>query len=122
VVGDFVEITGTADDAHLAGWVLQYTGGDENNWVTIASDDTPVINGVLGIWNTAELPACAYTLRLIVTDASVLNCGPLRAQAEFTMSVDLGTATSCCDVNHDGTSDGLDVAPFVNCLLNGACP
>ncbi len=122
LVGDAVEIIGTADDAHLAGWALQYTGGDENGWVTIASDDTPVIDGVLAVWNTGELPACAYTLRLIATDATPLNCGPLRAQAEYTVTVDLGTATSCCDINHDGNSDGLDVAPFVNCILNGVCP
>lgn len=116
-----VAVMGTANDAHLAGWSLQYTGGSSNSWVTIASGNSPVINGLLGNWNTAGLPPCAYTLRLIVTDASSLNCGH-HAQAEYTVSVNVGSPMSCCDVNHDGLSNGLDVVPFVTCLLNGICP
>jgi len=117
-----VAVMGTANDAHLAGWSLQYTGGPASGWVTIATGNSPVINGLLGNWNTASLPPCAYTLRLLVTDASVLNCGPLKAQAEYTVSINVGSATSCCDVNHDGLSNGLDVPAFVQCLLNGVCP
>lgn len=117
-----VAVVGTANDAHLGAWALQYTGGAASNWVTISSGNTPVINGLLGNWNTAGLAPCAYTLRLLVTDATILNCGPLHAQAEYTVSVNVGSATSCCDVNNDGLSNGLDVAPFTSCLLNGVCP
>ena len=73
-VDGVVEVRGTADDANLANWVLQYTGGNVNNWVTIASGTTPVINnGVLGNWNTTGLPACAYTIRLVVWDKAIID-------------------------------------------------
>jgi hypothetical protein len=117
-------VTGTASDANLAGWVLQYTGGNSHTWVTIASGATPVVNGVLGTWNTAGLPDCAYTLRLIANDASIVSCGPSTHQTEYTVSVNLGAPGGglCCDVNSDGLGDGNDVQPFVQCLLNGICP
>lgn len=117
-----IEIYGTADDAHLFRWALQYTGGEEHAWVTFAQDNVPVINGLLGIWDTSTLPACGYTLRLIVTDEADLNCGTQRSQTEYTVAIDLGSTGSCCDINLDSLSNGEDVAPFVQCLLNGSCP
>jgi len=123
-VDGVVQVSGTADDAHLGGWSLQVTDESQNGWTTIASGDVPVINDVLGLWDTTGLPDCAYTLRLIVTDDTPLGCGPLRNQAEDIVSVSIGEATggSCCDVNDDGLSDGADVEPFVNCLLFDVCP
>jgi len=60
-----VQITGTASDANLDHWVLEYTGGADHVWHNppIATGNVSVVNGVLGTWNTAGLPACAYTLR-----------------------------------------------------------
>lgn len=69
-----VQVTGTANDANLAGWSLSYTGGDAHNWVVIASGNSPVINGVLANWNTNGLRPCAYTLRLTVADKASINC------------------------------------------------
>jgi hypothetical protein len=107
-----VDILGTASDAHLDGWALYYTGGDAHAWVTIASGTTPVINGLLGRWNTAGLRPCAYTLRLVVTDKSVLDCnGALRNQSEYVVSVNIGSCGDF-DADHDGDVDLRDYRSF----------
>jgi hypothetical protein len=107
LVNGSVTIRGTANDANLAGWVLQYTGGNSHTWTTIASGNTPVINGQLGVWNTAGLPACAYTLRLVASDHSVLNCnGAFRNQAEYLVSVEVGIPG---DLNKDGCVNDQDL-------------
>ena len=118
-VDGLVQVIGSADDANLDNWVLQYTGGNENGWVNITGGSTPVIDDFLGVWDTTALPPCPHTIRLVVTDKARINC-LLPHRTEFTVTVDLGL---CCDVNGDGFGDGLDVAPFVQCLLLGTgCP
>jgi hypothetical protein len=107
VVGQ-VDIRGTASDTHLDGWALYFTGGDAHAWVTIASGTMQVINGLLGQWSTAGLRPCAYTLRLVVTDKSVLDCnGALRNQSEYLVSVIVG-AHGDFDADNDGDVDLFD--------------
>jgi len=111
VVGQ-VDILGTASDAHLDGWALYYTGGDAHGWVPINSGPSPVIHGLLGRWNTAGLRPCAYTLRLVVTDKSVLDCnGALRNQSEYLVSVNVG-AHGDFDADSDGDVDLRDYRSF----------
>lgn len=95
-----VQIIGTADDANLASWTLQYTGGATNGWVTIKSDTSPVKNGVLATWDTSALPACCYTLRLVVTDSANVNCGQGSNSSEFLVSVDVKACPA--DIDGDG--------------------
>ena len=59
-------------------------------------------------------------------DRARLNCytGPNECDGsnitEVLVSINLG---SCCDINRDGTVNGLDVAPFTQCVLGGGiCP
>lgn len=113
-----VPVFGTANDAHLATWSLSYSGGDIHTWVNIANGAAPVNNNVLGLWSTLDLPRCAYVLRLRVTDTAAVDCNAPHV-SEYYTTVDLA---SCCDLNGDGSGDGLDVQPFVNCLLNDICP
>lgn len=124
-VAGIVKVTGTAFDANLAGWVLQFTGGPYNNWVTIAAGNTNVIDDVLGSWDVTQLPPCCYTLRLVVTDLATLNCNPaIHHQTEFEVSVDVN-AEPCPDrgdINQDGVVDFFDIDPFVECLVLGGCP
>jgi hypothetical protein len=116
-VNGVVPVVGTASDDNLLAWQLFYTGGDAHGWVLIDSSDTAVTNGWLADWNTAGLRSCAYALRLVVTDKSVINCnGALHNQREYVTLVSVGDA---CDMNGDGFADGLDVQPFVDCLLTG---
>lgn len=117
VVDGVVPIVGTASDANLLNWQLYYAGGDTHTWTLINSGTTSVVNGVLANWNSSGLSSCAYALRLVVTDKSVIDCnGVLHNQREYVTLVGVGNA---CDVNGDGFADGLDVQPFVNCLLAG---
>jgi hypothetical protein len=116
-----VQIIGTAADAHLLGWALQYTGGSASGWVTIATGNVSVINDLLATWDISSLPACAYTLRLVATDSAIPDCGsPLRAQTEFLVSVEVGLVTPG-DINCDGLVDFGDINPFVHCLSTGDC-
>lgn len=106
VVGT-VAIRGTARDLHLAGWSLQYTGGDAHGWVSIASGTSNISNGLLANWNTAALRPCAYTLRLIVTDQAVLDCNDAsRNQSEYLTSVTVGCPSDVDDGSGLGVPDG----------------
>lgn len=105
-VAGIVPVSGIVNDLHLAGWTLQYTGGNSSNWVTIASGSSN-ISGVLANWNTTGLRRCAYTLRLIATDQSVLDCNDAsRNQTEFEVSVIVGCAG---DIDLDGDVDLNDL-------------
>ncbi len=122
-----VTVVGTASDAHLAGWVLQYTGGDAAGWVTIASGHANVFNGVLGVWDTTGLRPCAYTLRLLVSDAAGVNCSGYTHQSEYLVSVTVGDCDAAdADFDNDGDVDLNDFSTFQACF-NGpnrppACP
>jgi len=114
-----VPVFGTANDANLSSWVLQYTGGSSSGWVTIASGTSPVTGGLLGTWDTSSLPACAYTLRLIVSDEAVLNCnGAIHHNSGYDVSVDVGCGA---DLNRDGAVDVRDFFAFVS-LFAAGCP
>lgn len=107
-----VQVRGTASDAHFGSWVLQYSGGNAHGWVTIANGNAPVINNVLGNWDTSALRWCAYTLRLLAYDTAVVSCDDPH-MSEYTISVNVGER---CDINGDGTANPFDIDPFINCL------
>lgn len=105
-----VVITGTANDANLDKWVLQYSSG--GGWVEIDSDNVPVVNNVLGVWDTAGLADCSYLLRLLVTDTAVVNCnGAIHHTSEDTVGVLLGDCGDF-DFDNDGDVDLIDYAAF----------
>jgi hypothetical protein len=116
-VSGIVPIMGTASDAHLYHWYLDWTGGDNLVWLPINDSALSVVNGALGNWDTAGLRACAYTIRLRAYDTAVISCDDSHVK-EFYLTVDVG---SCCDVNRDGAPNGLDIQTMTNCLLGGLC-
>ena len=106
-----VQVRGTVDDAHLASWSLQYTGGTMTGWSpSIASGDAPIIDGLLGEWDTTELPPCAYTLRLRVTDQAIVNCDDPH-RTDYFVSVNVGSCGDF-DTDDDGDVDLGDFAAF----------
>lgn len=113
-----VEVFGTAFDENIAGWALQYTGGNQNGWVTIASGNSNIEDGLLGVWNTDGLPACCYTLRLIVSDKAQVNCTGLPHQSEFLVSVAVGIEG---DLDGDGIVD-LDDLQLMLFNFGMTCP
>lgn len=97
-----VSVTGTASDANMGRWTLQYTGGAEHGWVTIADGGSSVTNGLLGTWDTSGLHDCCYTLRLVVRDRSVVNCDDPHV-VEYLVSVSIGSGNDCpADLDGDG--------------------
>ena len=84
-----VQIRGSVSDANLLDWKLQYTGGSQDSWVTIAQGSNAVSNGVLGTWDTSSLPRCGYTLRLTAFDRSQIDCDDLQRTTDM-VSVEVG--------------------------------
>jgi hypothetical protein len=122
-VSGVVEIHGTASDANLSAWTLQYTGGDSNGWVTIASGASNVTKGLLAKWDTTRLRPCAYTIRLIVSDKATVNCVS-NWWSEYLVSVNVGDPCpegDRGDINCDDSVDFDDVDGFVECIINGGC-
>ncbi len=61
-----VFVRGTARGAYILEWG---TGGSPTDWQSIAQGAFGVVDGILGVWRTADLPPGDYTLRLRVTTA-----------------------------------------------------
>lgn len=116
--GEIIEIKGTASDDNLGGWTLQYTGGSNSGWTTIASGNTNVTSDVLANWDTSGLEPCAYTVRLSVGDQSVLNCDDPGNSAGYLVSFDLRCPA---DLNGDGEVNFFDVSFFLT-AYNAGCP
>jgi hypothetical protein len=120
-VRGLVAIRGTAFDANISGWSLSVTGGPYNTSVPIASGSTNITDGVLGLWDTSDLPACSYTLRLRVDDRSSVNCGSSNNATEYYVSVEVGDPFCGADVNEDGGVDSSDVDAFFEVWERGGC-
>ena len=110
-VNGIVPVFGTANDANLRSWSLQYTGGDASGWVTINFGVGPVLGGHLGDWDTTGLRPCAYTLRLVVTDLANISCSGNSHQSIYHVSVNVGNGLDCPgDINGDGVVNLEDLA------------
>ncbi len=111
-VDGVVQITGTANDANLQSWTLQYAGGG-SGWTNIVPPSAiPVVNGVLANWDTTSLPACAYMLRLVVSDTAILNCNAaITHRSEDTVAINLGFCGDF-DADDDGDVDLIDYSAF----------
>jgi RHS repeat-associated protein len=64
-----VNVGGTVSTG--SNWRLEYApGGGSAGWTTLASGNTPVTNGLLGIFDPTLLLNGTYALRLVATDAA----------------------------------------------------
>ena len=65
-----VNVTGTVSAG--SNWKLEYAPGDGTGaaWTTLASGNTPVAGGLLGVFDPTLLLNGTYTLRLVATDAA----------------------------------------------------
>ena len=66
VVRGVIEIRGTAANADFWKYELAAAPYGTQNWFNITVSETPVTNGVLGVWNTGTVQDGTYTLRLRV--------------------------------------------------------
>jgi len=68
LVSEPVDIVGTATDAHLAQWFLQYARQGDAGFTTFASGTEPVRDGLLGTLDPTNLINDRYTVQLVVVD------------------------------------------------------
>jgi len=123
VVSGTVPIVGTASDANLYEWHLDYYVPATRIWQSIAVGNTSVVNGTLANWATSARSPCYYTLRLRVWDDTILDgCGSsTRRYAEQYLAVAVGDVPCRGDVNGDGAVNWRDIDPFI-ALMNTTCP
>lgn len=105
-----VQIRGTVQDIHLAGWTLEFSGAHLREWIPLAQGAGNVANAVLADWDTTELPDCAYALRLVATDLAVVDCGGNRNRTEDVVTVEIGGVDCVGDISGDGEIDLTDLA------------
>jgi hypothetical protein len=67
-----VDIRGTANIANFQFYKIELGLGEHpSRWATISDvRRSPVIDGLLEVWDTSDLPAGSYSLRLVVVDVS----------------------------------------------------
>jgi hypothetical protein len=112
-VDSMVPVIGTALDANLDFWVLEFTGGPASGWVPIMEGDWLVIEEPLAFWDTSGLPPCCYTLRLRVYDSAILHCNsPHRHRTDYMVSVRIAEPGGDFDVDDDGDVDLFDYSFF----------
>jgi hypothetical protein len=113
-----VPIYGAATDAHLGGWALEYSHPVTHQWTLIASGTGPIVNAKFADWDTAGLPACAYTVRLLVTDLARVNLdcsGNSGAhQTEYLLNLDIVGDALAQDTDGDGMPDVWETAHGFN--------
>jgi hypothetical protein len=64
-----VEIRGSANIQGFSYYRLEFRQEGKSEWIRTQQFEEPVIDGILGIWDTSSLPAGRYKLRLIVVYA-----------------------------------------------------
>jgi hypothetical protein len=63
-----VELRGTVNVPNLGFYKYEFSQPGSDTWTTIAAGNTPLVAGTIGYWNTSQLPAGDYLLRLVVVD------------------------------------------------------
>ncbi len=63
-----IELKGTVNVPNLGFYKYEYAPAGSDTWVTIAAGNIPLINGIIGTWNTTPLVPGDYQLRLVVAD------------------------------------------------------
>jgi hypothetical protein len=113
-----IPIYGVAADVNLSSWVLQYSDLSTHNWSDIAGGTSSIVGGLLANWDTTGLPACAYALRLVVTDQSHVNqdcSGSSGAnQTVYMLTLDLVSDPLAQDTDADGMPDVWETAHGFN--------
>jgi hypothetical protein len=72
----FVAVNGTVNPTDFSRYKVEYvagSGGSDRGYSIINEVSSRVTNGVLAVWNTKNLPAGAYTLRLTVVQSDRAN-------------------------------------------------
>ena len=72
-VTTLTNVVGTVSGELIQQWRLAYRALGDSQWTTIATGNTPVVNGVLGVFDPTLLLNGPYQLELTATDANNLE-------------------------------------------------
>ena len=67
-VSSTVELKGVVNVPNLGFYKYEFSQSGADKWTTIAAGNTPLVSGTIGYWNTNQLTAGDYLLRLVVAD------------------------------------------------------
>ncbi|MEL6797993.1 MAG: hypothetical protein AAFO89_14380, partial [Planctomycetota bacterium] len=107
-----IEIRGNATDANIRDWSIDVLGGPFETWTQINGILQPTdanATGLLAVWDTADLPACSYVLRLTTVDDTIVNCDDRRIARDYA-TVSVGCPA---DQNFDGVVTPADFNAWV---------
>jgi len=94
-----VAIRGRASSPDMRRFYVEWGRGENpSSWIRINTATRPVTNGVLGSWDTTQVPDGTYTLRVIVEDEKLGN-------RQYAIPI---------EVENDGEGSNVDEAPFVS--------
>ena len=68
VLSGAVQIFGSANIPDFDYYKFEFRQAGSPEWAWLPSHDTPVADGLLGVWDTTALPAGTYGFRLVVVD------------------------------------------------------
>lgn len=100
-----VAVTGTVSGNNLMEWSFSYTGGSGHQWIGLNSGTSPIIDGMLGEWDTTGLIPGPYTLRL----TGVRECFGAYIAQEYLQSLYFGFPA---DLDRSGKVNLADLARF----------
>jgi hypothetical protein len=75
-VSGIVEVEGTVNIADFGFYKFEISAANTNNWLTVQAGDTPKEDEMLGFWDTTQLQAGNYYLRLVVIDNQGIQLDP----------------------------------------------
>lgn len=104
IVHQVVAIEGSATDEHFGSYEIQYASAKSpDNWLTVEPAGTsPVTQGILGLWDTAQLDDGLYLLRLKASD----GFGNLQATQPLLLTIDNTPPVIEIAAPADGASTG----------------
>jgi hypothetical protein len=71
ILSEVMDIEGTADIENFAFYKYEFRpAGSDQDWQTVSAGTVPVVDDLLGTWDTSLVPAGEYAFRLVVTDTS----------------------------------------------------
>ncbi len=94
-VAGLIQITGSATHPQFQRYELAWSMGATlgENWAVFAFGDSPIENGVLGLWDTRQVPDGLYSLRLRV----------IRVDGNYSENFVLGIRVSNTEPTHTPT-------------------
>lgn len=75
-VSGIVEVEGTVNIPDFGFYKFEISAAETNNWLTVQAGDTPKEDEMLGFWDTTQLQAGNYFLRLVVIDNQGIQMDP----------------------------------------------